>query len=81
MKARELEGKTIARVGQGFRETNTGKTWCLDYIQFTDGTTVRFRVLETEGLYYEIEPRYPAHGPDPDHERPAAKPKPARGTI
>jgi hypothetical protein len=58
MKASALVGKTIKRVVQERGTYNTGSTWCIEAIEFTDGTWLRFLVLE--GDVYGIEPMYPA---------------------
>jgi hypothetical protein len=59
MKARALVGKTIKRVQQSRFESTSGPQWSLDCVEFTDGTFLRFIVLEGEGDY-GIEPVYPA---------------------
>lgn len=62
MKARALVGKTIARVVQSTDSGwGSGRATSIDAIQFTDGTWLRFLVLEhADGGEYGIEPIYPA---------------------
>lgn len=55
MRAKDLIGKRIARVRQSWQETNAGRTYCLDQIDFTDGSYLRFNVAETDRGEYEIE--------------------------
>jgi hypothetical protein len=49
MKARPLHGKTIRKVHQQRVQGNTGPAWSLEQIDFTDGSCLRFLVIETEG--------------------------------
>jgi hypothetical protein len=59
VKSRQLEGKTIRKVHQSWFDSTYGcKVWTLDAIEFTDGTFLRFVVVEGEGDY-GIEPVYP----------------------
>lgn len=63
MRGRAIVGKTIKRVIQTrhYRgdPMDSSFHWSLDAIQFTDGTWLRFVVLEGEGEY-GILPVYPA---------------------
>lgn len=62
MRARAIVGKTIARVVQsrhGVGEQSRGVSWSIDAIEFTDGSWLRFTVLDGEGEY-GIEGVYPA---------------------
>lgn len=62
MKASKLVGKTIKRVVQTRGDYTTGKDWSLNAIEFTDGTWLRFTVME--GDEYGIRPHYPARAAD-----------------
>lgn len=67
MNARRLIGKTIAKVGQTRHERNRRER-VLTYIQFTDGSTLRFVVYEREDGY-DVNGIYPGSDPEPnDHE-------------
>lgn len=59
MRSRAIEGKTIRRVHQSSFPANSGTVWTLDAIEFTDGSFLRFVVVEGEADY-AIEPLYPA---------------------
>jgi hypothetical protein len=59
MKASKLVGKTIKRVVQERYAANSGATWIIDAIEFTDGTWLRFNVLEGASEY-GVRPIYPA---------------------
>lgn len=62
MKASALKGKTIRKVHQ-YRHPNpsAGPAWYIEAIEFTDGSFLRFIVLEdADGGEYEIEGIYPA---------------------
>jgi hypothetical protein len=58
MKARDLVGKTVKRVGQTRWTVKDGAHddhYALNAIEFTDGSLLRFRVNETENLAYTVE--------------------------
>jgi len=60
MRSRVLVGKTIQRVVQGRFESESGGTvQVLEALEFTDGTVLRFSVIEGEGEY-GVAPTYPA---------------------
>lgn len=74
MKAADVKGKRIQRLIQSRKEWNSGYCWTIDAIEFTDGTVMRFGVVEGEGEY-GVDVIYPAraidvldgvrHTPDP----------------
>lgn len=59
MKAKDIVGKTIKRVVQERYDSNTGAQWCIEAIEFTDGTWLRFLVHEGPAEY-GISGIYPA---------------------
>ena len=59
MKARSLEGKVIRKVHQSPFPSTAGPVWCIDAIEFTDGSVLRFLTVEGEGEY-GVEGVYPA---------------------
>jgi hypothetical protein len=63
MTTRRLKGKTIRKVHQVLWESNTGKVWVIDAIEFTDGSVLRLMVVEGEADYGII-PIYPARAID-----------------
>lgn len=67
MRSRLIEGKTIKRIHQTRRDTmSCGRMWDLDAIEFTDGSFLRFLVVEEfNGGEYGIQAVYPGKDPRP----------------
>ncbi len=66
MNAARLRGKTIKQVHQSRFETGLGGTgthWCIDAIEFTDGTFMQFVTVEGDGEY-GTQACYPAKPPN-----------------
>ena len=61
MKGRALQGKTVKKVHQVLDHPgdNRPAVWVIDSIEFTDGTHLRFSVVERDDDY-SIEGIYPA---------------------
>ena len=67
MNGRALVGKRIKKVHQSQFESTSGKVWCLDAIEFTDGSFLRFSTIEGEGDY-GVAGIYPGREIEPDGE-------------
>ena len=67
MNATALRGKMIQRVYQQLLPANSGQTWTISAIQFTDGSVLRFITVELEDGY-ATEGVYPARAID-DNDR------------
>jgi len=66
MKSAVLQGKTIKRVHQRWvdlRTTYSERVYCVEAIEFTDGTYLRFVVAESDHEH-QVMPIYPARGPE-----------------
>jgi hypothetical protein len=61
MDGKQLKGKTVKKVHQSLHGNEDGRReWCIDAMEFTDGSCLRFTTFEEGGDYGTIG-IYPAH--------------------
>lgn len=54
MKTFDMVGRRVVRVSQEQIKTNAGMAWCVNWIEFDDGTVLIPSVTECEDLDYGV---------------------------